>query len=197
MDKPTGLDKARRQHRHGHHLSSNCSPVDRGCPCHASLFAVPVNVPELLGCERAGALHRPELGERTVSTTRPDTTRRSNSYGSRTCSSNSVDGAKRSSDRLPASASTVTEALRRSSSEGRKTGRCISRSSRGRAGQHKYLMRNSDHDACDRRDRLEPIIRARFKERGQSDHEATAYIEDVCWERLAEAIARVRQAIGR
>ncbi|RYF49307.1 MAG: hypothetical protein EOO38_08215 [Cytophagaceae bacterium] len=62
-------------------------------------------------------------------------------------------------------------------------------------------MRNSDHDAydrwlCDRRDRLEPIIRARFKERGQSDHEATAYIEDVCWEHLAEAIARVRRSVA-
>ncbi|MBB3941722.1 hypothetical protein GGR39_003403 [Novosphingobium fluoreni] len=62
-------------------------------------------------------------------------------------------------------------------------------------------MMTNEHDALElwatnRRKRLEPIIRARFKERRQSDHEATAYIEDVCWGSLAEAIAGVRRAIS-
>ena len=63
------------------------------------------------------------------------------------------------------------------------------------------MMMNNEHDALElsansRRSRLEPIIRSRFHERGQSDREADAYIEDVCWETLAEAIARVRRTMA-
>lgn len=79
--------------------------------------------------------------------------------------------------------------------------RCIFNPSTRRAVQHKYVTMTNDHDAFEllatnRRSRLEPVIRARFRERRQSDQEATAYIEDVCWEHLAEAIARVRRAVA-
>lgn len=74
--------------------------------------------------------------------------------------------------------------------------RRISNRSCGRARRDNYLMRNSEHGALDkwshhRRNRLEPIIRERFRTRGQTDDEACHYIEGVCWDHPSVAVARI------
>jgi len=107
------------------------------------------------------------------------------------------DGATRGCGRLRASATTVTEASRQPSLPSRKTLQRTSKPSTGRAIQRKYVTMTNEHDALElwatnRRNRLEPIIRARFKERGQGDDEATEYIELCCWEHPSVAIARAR-----
>lgn len=57
-------------------------------------------------------------------------------------------------------------------------------------------MMNINNDAFDRwsrdyRNRMETVIRARFRQRGQDDSEADTYIAECCWEHPGVTWARL------
>jgi hypothetical protein len=133
-------------------------------------------------------------GVLSASTIRRDIICRSNSFGSRTCLILSAHGATRRCGSLGALATTVKASLG-PSSRSRKTKQCISKPSIGRAVQHKYVTMTNEPDALElwatnHRNCLEPIIRERFRARGQADDEASEYIAGCCWQHPAVALRR-------
>lgn len=53
-------------------------------------------------------------------------------------------------------------------------------------------LKNFEKWSNDYRAKLEPVIRQRFRDRGQTDAEADAYIAGCCWDHPWLALAKLR-----